>query len=433
MAKNLLICFDGTWNTAQSEGEHEDNEATNVWRLFKLAQGDVYEEGKGSSANYAASQIKWYDEGVGTAWYERLRGGLFGHGLDENILQGYMALAELYEEGDKIFLCGFSRGAYTARSLGGLIYRCGLVDRHKLEEMGESLQKNSLTDLGKACEKALTLYHDYDNEEDEKEKESTHAVASFRKLYSRTVPIECIAVWDTVKALGLPSAVVDWLPFGLGERYNAARYGFHDDTLSPIVRHGYHALAIDEHRADFASVLWDDNNNECTHVVQNECTYVMQNECNQVITIDNLSVSDTPLNDKKPKTSQIIEQRWFCGAHSDVGGGYESRALSDQSLIWMCHKLDECGLSLQDAIWAREVHSSAFPCSHVPYSPLCFAPITDSFRDFYTITHPWQSRHLRAMHADNSTVTLDPTVLERIIYDASYRPQNEGLADLLEL
>lgn len=434
MAKNLLICFDGTWNKAQGVGSKEEAEVTNVWRLFQLATGteekdgkgwlgEIYQAGKGSSSCYKAQQIAWYDAGVGTAWYERLRGGLFGHGLDENIVQGYEALAELYEDGDKIFLCGFSRGAYTARSLAGLINMCGLVDREKITAKAKSFQEVNTADLMKdACAGALTLYREQDGNSEANGLETNLKIMAFREHYSRGVSIECIAVWDTVKALGLPSAFVQCLPFGLGERYNEAKYGFHDDSLSPIVRHGYHALAIDEHREDFAPVLWDD-------IKEKESEE--KNFYNQQLNNVHLSISNsssTEINKKNaPQSPQYIEQRWFCGAHSDVGGGYASRALSDQSLIWMCTKLADCGLLLQD-LPDVDAHENS---SILEDGSLLCPPITDSFRDFYTLTYRWQSRHIRPLHAQNSTVSLDPSVLQRLVYDASYRPQNEGLADLL--
>ncbi len=454
MAKNLLICFDGTWNKEDGEGD----EASNVWRLFQLATGtedagdtgahetnrapqlgQVYEEGKGSSSGYDTPQITWYDAGVGTNWYERFRGGLFGYGLDENIMQGYAALAELYEEGDSIFLCGFSRGAYTARSLAGLMAMCGLVDRDKVRaELGaselEKSDKDTLhTSMQKLCQTALELYRDADapNTENPVVQNEAQKRAAFCAQYTRPVPIECIAVWDTVKALGLPTALVKYLPFGLGERYNEARYGFHDASLSPIVRHGYHALALDEHREDFAPVLWTNIKEDINSNAEYKNSLDSQKDKKNNVSISDRTAMDRErpnlLTDGIPPQKQTIEQRWFCGAHSDVGGGYASRALSDQSLMWMCEKLRACGLLLQDeALLQKDT------CSHsLPSSPPYLAPITDSFRDFYRLTYPLQSRYIRPVYAENHTVQLDPSVIQRMVFDASYRPKNAGLADLL--
>ena len=108
--KRLTLFYDGTWN------EPEDN--TNVWRL-NLMLAD--------SSGDGLVQKTFYDEGVGTHWYDRLSGGMFGSGLSENIRQGYRWLMENYNDGDEIFVFGFSRGAFTARSLVGMIARCGLL------------------------------------------------------------------------------------------------------------------------------------------------------------------------------------------------------------------------------------------------------------------------------------------------------------------
>jgi uncharacterized protein (DUF2235 family) len=110
--KRIVICFDGTWNKA------EQGAPTNVRRLSELI--DRTEE-----------QLKWYDEGVGTGQWEKLRGA-FGFGLSRNIQQGYAYLVLTYEPGDEIFLFGFSRGAYTARSLSGLIRKCGVLRRDQV-------------------------------------------------------------------------------------------------------------------------------------------------------------------------------------------------------------------------------------------------------------------------------------------------------------
>src|SRR5258706_3396704 len=108
--KRLALFFDGTWNRP------EDN--TNVWRLA-LMLADKGEDG--------VPQEKFYDEGVGTHLVDRFTGGAFGYGLSENVRGGYRWLMEHYNPGDEIFLFGFSRGAFTARSLAGVIARCGLL------------------------------------------------------------------------------------------------------------------------------------------------------------------------------------------------------------------------------------------------------------------------------------------------------------------
>src|SRR5213592_3423870 len=108
--KRLALFFDGTWNIPESN--------TSVWRFYLM----LADRGGDNLA-----QESFYDEGVGTHWLDRLSGGLFGAGLSQNVRSGYRWLMEHYNHGDEIFIFGFSRGAFTARSLAGLIARCGLL------------------------------------------------------------------------------------------------------------------------------------------------------------------------------------------------------------------------------------------------------------------------------------------------------------------
>ncbi len=110
MARRLALCFDGTWDAVKAQ--------TNVYRIYAAINAMP-------RARRGDSQIKYYDAGVGTGWYDRVRGGTLGRGVSETIRQGYAWLIEHYQDGSEIFLFGFSRGAFSARSLGGLIGRCG--------------------------------------------------------------------------------------------------------------------------------------------------------------------------------------------------------------------------------------------------------------------------------------------------------------------
>ena len=119
--KNIVICSDGTGNRGGK------THGTNVWRIFNAV--DRYHPD--------IKQITYYDDGVGTddiLWL-RLLGGAFGYGISRNIRQAYGFLAMNYEEGDRVFLFGFSRGAFTVRSLAGMICRCGLLTRESLVQV----------------------------------------------------------------------------------------------------------------------------------------------------------------------------------------------------------------------------------------------------------------------------------------------------------
>src|SRR5499427_3697517 len=141
MGKRICVCFDGTWNTPRNEadlaavtpafGGAETDKIdpragveTNVCRLYRSI----------STANRSIAQIKWYDKGVGTNWYDRVAGGAFGLGLSRKIREGYKYLSDAYDDGDSVFIFGFSRGAYTARSLVGMIRNCGLIAKGVLNK-----------------------------------------------------------------------------------------------------------------------------------------------------------------------------------------------------------------------------------------------------------------------------------------------------------
>ena len=218
MPKRLILCFDGTWNRPDDdhpEGEHVE---TNVRRIFEsILEKDTN----------GRQQLKWYDEGVGTKWYQRFQGGAFGLGLSENIRQGYRYLVDRYEEDDEVYLFGFSRGAYTARSLVGLMRNCGLlrVSEHK------------------RIEEAYELYRTRDEGAD------SETALAFRQKYARDIRIKFLGIWDTVGALGIPIESFD--------QFNRRHFEFHDTELSSIVEHAYHAVAVDEHREPYAVTLWD--------------------------------------------------------------------------------------------------------------------------------------------------------------------------------
>ena len=280
--RRLVVCLDGTWNT---EGSF-----TNIWRLYVALRRDT-------------SQLVYYDQGVGTKPTDYVTGGGFGRGLSNNVLRAFLWLTEHHRQGDEIFVFGFSRGAYTARSLVGFLSVCGLLRCDapvNIDAAFAQYRKPGVT------------------------RESDGAV-DFRARYSLEPEqgpprIRCLGVFDTVGALGIPVAQVP-----LFEDYR-----WHKVHLSEIVDHAYHALAIDEHRELFDATLW---RNRYPH--------------------------------------QTVEQRWFVGAHANVGGGYEYDALSIRPLEWMQQKAKSLGLVFDYD-----------PCRVRDPSAFLAAPINDSYGEF---------------------------------------------------
>jgi uncharacterized protein (DUF2235 family) len=338
--KRIVVCFDGTWNKPADEklpvGQQIE---TNVCRFYKSVS---------DTAPGGIKQVKWYDEGVGTHWYDRFVGGAFGAGLEFNIVQGYKFLAAQYEDGDEVYVLGFSRGAYTARSLVGMIRNCGLV------------QKN-LVDLKVGI--AYGIYRTRDDGPD------SSTAQLFRSMCSREITVKFVGVWDTVGALGIPLHIM--------EKFNLKFYEFHDAQLNRLVENAYHAIAVDEHRKDYDVCLWN----------------------------------------PREKPQQTIEQRWFIGAHSDVGGGYTDRRLSDITLKWMQDKASALGLALTPV----EVGQKNY-----------LGPYTDSYTEFfdglYAMKNPIYYRSIGVTKLGNEVI--DDSVQKRRREDSKYSPQNPGLAKL---
>ena len=213
MSKRLVICSDGTWNTPDQVCP------TNVTKLA-LAVAD-----EGDAGN---EQRVFYLRGVGTSGWERLRGGAFGVGLSRNVKEAYRFLVDNYEPGDELFLFGFSRGAFTARSTAGLVRKAGILKRENTSRIDQAyrLYRDRLT-------------HPRDVE-----------AQLFRRTYSLETRIKMIGVWDTVGALGIPLSGVRFV-----NAFNR-RWQFHDTDLSTTVDAAFHAVAIDEQRKSFAPTLW---------------------------------------------------------------------------------------------------------------------------------------------------------------------------------
>lgn len=214
--KSIILCFDGTWNTPEHTPSPAEDDSTNVFRFYERVR-DTSDGGQ--------TQLKWYNKGVGTEWLNRFRGGAFGLNLDKHILDGYRFLIKNYNVDDDIYLIGFSRGAYTARSLAGLIRNSGL-----LKMLDDDL-----------IDRAYGIYRSKEHVDSE------HATA-FRKANAREISIKFVGVWDTVGALGIPLK-----PFA---EFNAEQYGFHDTKLSSMIQNAFHAVAVDEHREPYKPTLW---------------------------------------------------------------------------------------------------------------------------------------------------------------------------------
>jgi uncharacterized protein (DUF2235 family) len=209
--KSIVVCADGTWNhPGQTENGQVAN--TNVYKFYKALLK-------------TADQEPHYDDGVGVNGtpIDKLLGGAFGDGLLGKIKDGYTTIARAYDPGDGIYIFGFSRGAYTARSLAGMIATCGLPAPGQFT--------NQTTGDAFNAYRKLTSIGDFK-----------------AKYQAQEVQIAMVGVWDTVGALGIPGPFFAPLDKSL--------YGFLNTDLHPNVQQAYHAVAIDERRNEFPATLW---------------------------------------------------------------------------------------------------------------------------------------------------------------------------------
>jgi uncharacterized protein (DUF2235 family) len=320
MGKRIIFCADGTWDDSAKN--------TNVYRFFKAVET-------------TAEQVAYYDDGVGSDGLplNKLAGGAFGAGLYQKIRDGYTKIAHVYEQGDQIFIVGFSRGAYTARCLAGMIAVCGLPTANFTDDM---------------VNQAFQAYRDKSNR--------AQILASLNKTYTLfDAKIAMVGVWDTVGALGIPAIVGGVDP---------VLYGFLDTTLHPDVLNAYHAVAIDERRLEFPATLWNN-----------------------------------------PVPGQTLEQVWFCGVHSDVGGSYpddpDGSALADLTFAWMLSKAIALGVTIDPTVAARYI------------LPMDAKYALDTKHESWNVLWTFPKRRTIAPGS-----SISDTVYTRVANDSSYRPEN---------
>jgi uncharacterized protein (DUF2235 family) len=271
-----------------STQEMENFAPTNVTKLFIVTLPHDLQQHE---------QIIQYVHGVGAKRFERFIGGVFGYGISDNIKNGYNFLVSNYEDGDEIYIFGFSRGAYSARSLAGLIRNVGVLTRDKLYLIDKAydIYKNKTPEF-------------HPNSKYSQDFKSRHTWCNER--------IKFLGVFDTVGGLGAPFGIIlGWLVDKL------FRCTFHDTQLSSIIENAYHALAIDERRLFF---------------------------------------QPTQMTPNTQHDSQHFEQKWFSGVHSNVGGGYSNTGLSDLALQGMADKAKQNGLNLDFGKISKPIFEPAF-------------------------------------------------------------------------
>jgi uncharacterized protein (DUF2235 family) len=218
--KRIIICADGTWN--RPEKDLAKDFPTNVLKIARSVS-PLDKDG--------VQQVVFYDWGLGS-YHNSIAAGAFGDGINKNIADSYRFIVQNYHPGDQLYFFGYSRGAYTVRSLCGMIYNCGILKRSHANRI----------------QQAFDLYKD----KDVHPRDATSV--RFRNRYSLNadIRIKFIGVWDTVGALGIPSRMLGFLN---------EKHLFHDTKIGPIIDCARHALAIDEKRNDFEPTIWKQRRN----------------------------------------------------------------------------------------------------------------------------------------------------------------------------
>lgn len=330
--KRIVICADGTWNETERKDKKTGRpQPTNV---LKVARAVLPRSSAG------VDQVVDYHEGVGTLGYlDKWTGGAFGRGMERNIRSLCRFLVYNYEPNDELYFFGFSRGAFTVRTLVGFMNTVGLLqkdDDYYTPEIYNLYQSSTPMD-------------------------SAEWQLAFQRIEGTRPcpPIHFVGVWDTVGALGAPGL--------LGQILNRNKYKYHDIGLHPIILNAYHALAIDERRKPFAPSLWE-----------------------------------RPLG-----WTGTLEQVWFAGVHSNVGGGYHPDGLANETLHWIVEKAEGLGLEFDKQYLAH-------------YRPCFNSVLQNSMSGLYKIMLPNE----RAIGSGDSEAVHQSAFDRQDLKSCNYDPPN---------
>jgi uncharacterized protein (DUF2235 family) len=325
MARKLVVCCDGTWNTPRNE--------TNVFRTYRflcerlgspteVSQKDGVTTCAGRAAD-GTEVVLFYDRGIGTDWFSRLVGGAAGVGLSDNVRDAYYFLGHNFEPGSEIYIFGFSRGAYTARSLCGFLKAAGLIVKPSVKTVWRAYM-----DLYATAPRIVARPKGWsvDRVRGWLVERAGDAVGRLGGDDVATMPrhagvkVRFIGVYDTVGALGVPLTGATVV--------NEPIVGFHDTALGDTVEHAVQALAVDERRGPYVPTLW------------------------------------TQAVDAALLAGQSVLQVWFPGVHSDVGGGYGDKGIGNITWDFMMRQAARHGLVIDPAQPTPTVDLQPLPAQH---------------------------------------------------------------------
>jgi len=332
--KRVVVCADGTWNEPERKDEKTGRMyPTNVLKIARAVR---------PRSTAGVDQILYYHEGVGTgSGLDKFTGGAFGEGVEQNVRMLYRFLVFNYEPEDELFLFGFSRGAFTVRTLAGFMRKVGLLNK----------EDEYYTPR---------LYELYERGVPRDSPEWTKAFEHVR--VPRAGPsILFMGVFDTVGALGAPGM--------MGQLLNPKKYAYHDIALGSDIKNAFHALAIDERRQPFAPSVWE----------------------------------------RPAGWNGALEQVWFAGVHSNIGGSYSPDGLANEALHWMVEKAESLGLEFDSGYLAH-------------YLPCFNSTLNDSMTAMYKVLGPF----VRPIGANGASGEgIHQSVIDRVnLAECKYAPVN---------
>ncbi|KAF8521484.1 hypothetical protein JB92DRAFT_3277272 [Gautieria morchelliformis] len=293
VAKRIVVCCDGTWQDGVVQKHRW--QYSNVLKISRILNH------QDNRLTPPTPQVVFYQAGVGSEhnFYSEYIEGATGASLAEKVQEAYAFIAHNFQSGDEIFLFGFSRGAYTARMVAAFIAshprqgEIGVLDKKDMDHFADifiAYQKRGKATDPKEIAGYDKVLQPFNN---------PHAEGRTRAdADGDTFTIKCVGVFDTVGSLGLPEELT------FSSKRIKDLFGFSDKRLGSHVQHAFHAMALNETRADFNVAKFE----------------------------------QTPEGRAK---GQVLKQVWFAGSHSDIGGGWESHDLSDLSLAWMVSNIEK--------------------------------------------------------------------------------------------
>lgn len=362
--KRIVICSDGTGN------DKSMSQPTNVAKMHEATR------------EFQPDQIAWYDPGVGVGNLgNRLYGGAMGKGLAKNVTQAYTFLAQTYEPGDEVYLFGFSRGAFTVRSLVGLIRNIGLLRTDRLDYLPVGMKMYRKENCGPNSDIAIR----------------------FRAENSIDMPVKFMGVWDTVGSMGIPFRRLSF------DRFWLKRYGFHDARLSGMVENAHQALAIDEKRSLFKPSIWFDKNiqrGSSAKSLESDQKFFRRNS--SFFASGPMEEVEDPTPASRP--DQTVEQVWFRGCHSDIGGSTTPPGLSVLTFEWIAARAEALGLQID--------RTKIMPTYDLKAKPVVHESLTG--------VKKYLGKYVRPIKETSSdTESVDQSVLDLVAESPeSYRPDN---------